>query len=218
MTEQPVAKLPRARPDSAMPGPPARDAVPVGGTVETAVEEPAEGAEGAESAPHLDAVCRALAEVVRTVPGPMRRVRVSVKDTTVELEWPQPVPEAAPAAVMLPAQPATPAQGGPPQGGPAAPPPHAAAPDTGTNAGMATHLVRAPMVGTFYHAPEPGAKPFVAVGEVVAKGQPVGIVEAMKLMNLIEADVSGTVVEVLVPSGAPVEFDQPLVALAPDTA
>jgi acetyl-CoA carboxylase biotin carboxyl carrier protein len=70
-------------------------------------------------------------------------------------------------------------------------------------------------VGTFYHAAEPGADPYVSVGDEVEPGQVVGIVEAMKLMNPIAAEVPGTVVEVLVGNAQPVEFGQPLLALAP---
>lgn len=76
-------------------------------------------------------------------------------------------------------------------------------------------FVCSPMVGTFYHAPEPGARPFIGAGDVVEQGSQVGIVEAMKLMNPIESEVNGRVVEVLVPDATPVEYGQPLIALAP---
>lgn len=77
------------------------------------------------------------------------------------------------------------------------------------------HAVRSPLVGTFYRASEPGSTPFVEVGDVVTCGQQLAIVEAMKLMNSIEADCPGQVVEVPVPDGSPVEFDQPLVLIKP---
>ena len=70
--------------------------------------------------------------------------------------------------------------------------------------------VKAPMVGVFYAAPAPDAKPFVRVGDTVEKGQVICIIEAMKLMNEIEADATGTIREVLVENGSPVEFGQPL--------
>jgi acetyl-CoA carboxylase biotin carboxyl carrier protein len=70
-------------------------------------------------------------------------------------------------------------------------------------------------VGTFYRAPEPGSAPFVEVGDVVAWGQQLAIIEAMKLMNAIEADCDGRVVEIPVADGSPVEFDQPLVLIDP---
>lgn len=72
------------------------------------------------------------------------------------------------------------------------------------------HIVRSPMVGTFYESPAPGAKVFVQVGQQVNVGDTLCIVEAMKMMNQIEADVSGTVKKILVENEAPVEFDQPL--------
>jgi acetyl-CoA carboxylase biotin carboxyl carrier protein len=72
------------------------------------------------------------------------------------------------------------------------------------------HVVRAPMVGTFYASPAPDKPAFVTVGQAVKAGETLGIIEAMKMFNPIEADVSGTVVKVLVESGQPIEFDQPL--------
>lgn len=75
--------------------------------------------------------------------------------------------------------------------------------------------VRAPIVGTFYRAPTPEDPPFVEVGERVQVGQTLCILEAMKLMNEIEAEISGEVVEVLVENGTPVEYDQPLIRLKP---
>ena len=71
-------------------------------------------------------------------------------------------------------------------------------------------LVRAPMVGTFYASSSPEAEPFVGMGQQVGIGDTLCIIEAMKMFNQIEADVSGTIVAVLVESGQPVEFDQPL--------
>jgi acetyl-CoA carboxylase biotin carboxyl carrier protein len=75
------------------------------------------------------------------------------------------------------------------------------------------HRVLSPMVGTFYHAPAPGQAPFIEVGARVVQGQTIGIVEAMKVMNTISSDVSGIVLEILVPSGQAVQFEQPLVAI-----
>ena len=71
-------------------------------------------------------------------------------------------------------------------------------------------LVKAPMVGTFYRSPSPDAKPFVEVGQTVKQGDTVCIIEAMKLMNEIETDVSGVVKAILVENGQPVEYGQPL--------
>jgi acetyl-CoA carboxylase biotin carboxyl carrier protein len=75
------------------------------------------------------------------------------------------------------------------------------------------HVVKSPMVGTFYRAASPGAKSFVEVGDAVKEGDTLCIVEAMKLMNEIEADASGVVKAVLVENGQPVEFGQPLFLL-----
>ncbi len=72
------------------------------------------------------------------------------------------------------------------------------------------HVVKAPMVGTFYASANPEAAPFVKVGQSVKAGDTLGIIEAMKMFNQIEADVSGTVVAVLVNNGQPVEFDEPM--------
>lgn len=75
------------------------------------------------------------------------------------------------------------------------------------------HIVRSPMVGTFYRTPSPDAKAFVEIGQKVNAGDTLCIVEAMKMMNQIEADKSGVVKAILVESGQPVEFDEPLVVI-----
>ncbi|PSU54574.1 acetyl-CoA carboxylase biotin carboxyl carrier protein subunit, partial [Photobacterium aphoticum] len=77
----------------------------------------------------------------------------------------------------------------------------------------AGHQVLSPMVGSFYRAPSPDAKPFVEIGQSVNAGDTLCIVEAMKMMNQIEADKSGTVVAILAEDGDAVEFDQPLVII-----
>jgi acetyl-CoA carboxylase biotin carboxyl carrier protein len=81
--------------------------------------------------------------------------------------------------------------------------------------GEILHLVKSPIVGTFYEAPSPGSPPFVQVGDVVKPGQILCIVEAMKLMNEIEADQGGEVVRRVVENGQPVEYGQALFALRP---
>jgi acetyl-CoA carboxylase biotin carboxyl carrier protein len=72
------------------------------------------------------------------------------------------------------------------------------------------HVVKSPMVGTFYRASSPGAKPFVEVGSTIKEGEAICIVEAMKILNEIEADKGGTVTQILVENGQPVEYGQPL--------
>jgi len=78
----------------------------------------------------------------------------------------------------------------------------------------AGHVVKAPMVGTFYASASPGAAAFVKVGQQVKAGETLGIIEAMKMFNQIEADVAGTVQAILVENGQPVEFDQPMLVIA----
>lgn len=102
---------------------------------------------------------------------------------------------AAPAPAVAPAAPAVEA----PSPAPAAP---------------SGHRITSPMVGTFYRAPSPSSPPFVEVGQAVKVGDVVCIVEAMKMMNQIEADKAGTVEAILVDNGEPVEFDQPLIVIA----
>ena len=99
--------------------------------------------------------------------------------------------------------------------------PVAPAPAPGSGAAVSAaaeeelHTVKSPIVGTFYEAPGPGALPFVKPGDQVAAGQVLCIIEAMKLMNEIEADASGEIVKVLVNNGQPVEYGQPLFAIRP---
>lgn len=78
---------------------------------------------------------------------------------------------------------------------------------------LSGHVLKSPMVGTFYRAPAPGAKPFIEVGASVKVGDTLCIVEAMKMMNQIQADKAGVVKAILVDSGQPVEFDEPLLII-----
>lgn len=78
----------------------------------------------------------------------------------------------------------------------------------------AGHVIKAPMVGTFYASSTPGAAPFVKIGQQVKAGETIGIIEAMKMFNQIEAEVSGTVQAILVENGQPVEFDEPMFVIA----
>ena len=85
--------------------------------------------------------------------------------------------------------------------------------EPGANAEAGLHMVKSPIVGTFYGSPSPGAAAFVAPGDHVEKGQVIGIIEAMKLMNEIESDVAGEVVKCLVSNGQAIEFGQPLFSI-----
>jgi acetyl-CoA carboxylase biotin carboxyl carrier protein len=87
----------------------------------------------------------------------------------------------------------------------------ASAADSEEEAGL--HIVKSPMVGTFYGSPSPGASSFVNIGDTIEAGQVICIVEAMKLMNEIESDASGEIVKQLVTNGQPVEYGQPLYAI-----
>ena len=115
-------------------------------------------------------------------------------------------PAVAPAAIQYAAAPVAPAAA------PAAAP-VAAAPAEAPVAEISGHQVRSPMVGTFYRSPSPEAKAFVEVGQTVKVGDALCIVEAMKMMNRIEADKAGVVKAVLVNDGEAVEFDQPLIVI-----
>lgn len=99
----------------------------------------------------------------------------------------------------------------------AAPVAHAAAPSTTAAAAPAEeeklHILKSPIVGTFYESPSPGSSAFVTTGDRIEKGQVVCIVEAMKLMNEIESDAAGEIVKRLVTNGQPIEYGQPLFAI-----
>jgi acetyl-CoA carboxylase biotin carboxyl carrier protein len=123
------------------------------------------------------------------------------------------VTQAAPviaAALPVPASsPAIPTAAAPP------PPPLTAATAPPLAVEEELHLVKSPIVGTFYESPAPGAPPFIKPGDMVQAGQVLCIIEAMKLMNEIESDVSGEVVKTVAANGQPVEYGQPLFAIRP---
>ena len=100
-------------------------------------------------------------------------------------------------------------QGAAPASAPAAP--KSAAPAADSDAAL--HIVKSPIVGTYYGSPSPGASPFVAPGDHVEKGEIICIVEAMKLMNEIESDAAGEIVKCFVTNGQPIEFGQPLFSI-----
>lgn len=115
-------------------------------------------------------------------------------------------PAVAPAAIQYAAAPVAPVAA--PTAAPAA-----ATPAEAPAAEISGHQVRSPMVGTFYRSPSPEAKAFVEVGQTVKVGDALCIVEAMKMMNRIEADKAGVVKAILVNDGEAVEFDQPLIVI-----
>jgi len=124
-------------------------------------------------------------------------VRISRSSSVMPAYAPMPM-------TQVPAQPQQPAA---PQAAPQAAAPAAPAEPAG-------HSVRSPMVGTFYRSPSPTSAPFVEVGQSVKAGDVICIVEAMKMMNQIEADKSGVIEAILVEDGQPVEYDQPLIVIA----
>lgn len=150
----------------------------------------------------VDAVRRAVLDLLAVLPERPERLRMRMADVTVELDWRSPpvqVPVPVPSSpVAVPAVSGENAAGGPVAGEP-----------------RQLSYICAPTIGTFYHAPEPGASPFVTEGATVGPGQQVGIVEAMKLMLPVEADQVGRVVEVLAANGAPVEYGERLLAIGP---
>lgn len=131
--------------------------------------------------------------LVRDIPGPMTAVTVRAGDCSLEVTW------AAAAVSEVVVAPGSPDNG------------VASEPEDSD-----LRPVTAPVVGTFYASPAPGAEPFVRVGDHVERGQNVAIVEAMKLMNHVTADWPGEVVEIPVADGEPVEFGQPLVVIRTD--
>ncbi len=123
-------------------------------------------------------------------------VRISRGSANVAVA--QPVVAAAPAPAPAPAAPAAPS----------------VAEDKKESAQTFTgHLIKSPMVGTFYRSPSPGSPAFVEVGQHVKPGDVVCIIEAMKMMNQIEADKAGVIEAILVEDGEPVEFDQPVITI-----
>jgi acetyl-CoA carboxylase biotin carboxyl carrier protein len=123
-------------------------------------------------------------------------VRISRNSAAAAPIYAQPAPVAAPVAAAAPAA-----------------APVASATEASEPATPVGHTVNSPMVGTFYRSPAPGASPFVEVGQQVKVGDIICIVEAMKMMNQIEADKAGTIQAILVEEGQPVEFDQSLVTI-----
>ncbi|GAA4203619.1 hypothetical protein GCM10022252_61490 [Streptosporangium oxazolinicum] len=145
-------------------------------------------------------LCRQAGEILSTAPGPLKRVRVQAGDMSVEVEWPETAgTPAAPAAASVQTVQAV----------------AAVQAVTAVRTPPDAAVLEAPLVGTFYRAPSPESRAFVEVGDTVEAGQQVAVIEAMKLMNAVEADRPGRVVEILVKNGDPVEYGEPLFVLEP---
>ena len=180
------------------------------------LERPAGAAAADRGGEHpMVAMVRGLAEIVET--RGLGELIVELPEATVTLRRSgAPAPLAVQPAV--PSAPALPSAVAAPPAAPAAPPPQAQSRPIAAPApeppGDDHHVVTSPFVGTFYRRPNPDADTYVEVGARVEKGQVLCIIEAMKLMNEIEADVSGTVVAVLAADSEPVEYGQPLFKIA----
>jgi len=135
-------------------------------------------------------------------------LKVRVKRGSEPIVVPVAAPAAAPVLSASAAVPVAAAPSATPQAAPAAAPAEPAE-ETGL------HIVKSPIVGTYYESPSPGSPPFIKVGDTVSAGQVLCIVEAMKLMNEIESDVAGEVVKILVTNNQPVEYGQSLFAIRP---
>ena len=135
------------------------------------------------------------------------RVKRPSAQCVAPVVMPAPVFAAPPAAPVVAAAPAAAPVAAAASAAPAAAP----APAQEEEAGL--HIIKSPIVGTFYECPSPGSPPFVKVGDTVKTGQVLCIVEAMKLMNEIESEVSGEIAKCLVSNGQPVEYGQPLFAI-----
>lgn len=145
----------------------------------------------------LAEVCQHAARLLSGMDAQPRSLRVQVGDVAVDIEWPEPQQNGA---QPRPADVAT---------------TEAAVPASGAAARDAQRpVLAAQAVGVFYRCPEPGADPFVREGDVVTTGQQIAIIEAMKLMLPVEAERAGQIVEVLKGDGEPVEYGEPLFALA----
>jgi acetyl-CoA carboxylase biotin carboxyl carrier protein len=173
-------------------------------------------------AEELRTVCAEVGELVRALPDPVRRISVRSGSCSVEVEWPTSDSVSA-GGSEAPTRPqgATATAATSPMSSVAVSPPRAAEPSLLSTRNDAKpdsepgHIVRAPLVGTFYCSPQPGSAPFVTVGDVVEAGDTVGIVEAMKLMNTITADIAGRIVEIYVDNEESVEFEQALLRIVP---
>ncbi len=137
----------------------------------------------------------------------LKRVRVRLKDTEAEVEF-----HGEPSS-LTPSSPTKTIHGTASHEGPK--------PSSQSSASIQDYdnnpqykVIRSPLVGTFYRCPSPGTKPFVDVGDRVEKGTTLAIIEAMKLMNELDSENSGTIEKILIENGTPVEFDQPLFVLS----
>ena len=146
----------------------------------------------------LHSLCEEARSLATNLRGPVSRLTLRAGDHAVEIEWGM--------AAAVPNQGAVAAGAGATT---------SAADETGAEVPADRHVIVAPLLGTFYRSPEPGAKPFVEEGDVVEAGQDVAIVEAMKIMNRVQAERGGRVVAIVARDQEMVEFGQELMILEP---
>jgi acetyl-CoA carboxylase biotin carboxyl carrier protein len=171
--------------------------------------KPGKKANGEDSEHELVTMARGLAEIVAA--HNLSELIVDTKETTLTIRrggvaMAMPQPMAMPMQMQMPAMPQMAA--------PSAPSALASSSTAAAAVDDKAHVVTSPFVGTFYRKPNPDSPSYVSLNDKIDKGQVLCIVEAMKLMNEIEADVGGTVVGILVEDGAPVEYGQPLFKIA----
>jgi acetyl-CoA carboxylase biotin carboxyl carrier protein len=151
--------------------------------------------QSAEAEQTLESLCKQARQLATGLPGALTRLTVAAGDNRVDMEW---LPGAAPAGLVV-------------ANGAAAP---AAANGEAGSEEVSGYAIVAPLVGTFYRSPDPDSAPFVSEGDIVEVGQQVAIVEAMKIMNAVQAEQGGRVVKILASAGDMVEYGQPLIILA----
>ncbi|MGW5519869.1 acetyl-CoA carboxylase biotin carboxyl carrier protein [Nocardia africana] len=164
----------------------------------TAMDENVTPAAELDAAQHdylqiLDAIQSGALRLLAGFPAQPSGLRIQVGEVTVEAQWPQGPAEAAVGAAPAPS-----------------------ATDAAGEVAVTDPVIRAPSVGVFYRSPQPGAEPFVAVGDRVSPGRQVGIVEAMKLMIPVTAEAGGVVTAILKQDGESVQFDEPLFSYSPE--
>lgn len=138
--------------------------------------------------PLLEELVASVERLVSGAGAPLRRVRLRNAAGAIDVQWQERSSASGPAEAAAAAE---------------------------AESDLTLDYIRAPLIGTFYVAPSPGAAPFVTEGDTVEPGQQVGIIESMKLMNAVEADRAGRVLTVLVADATSVEYDERLIALVP---
>jgi acetyl-CoA carboxylase biotin carboxyl carrier protein len=150
---------------------------------------------------------RKVKKLIELIEGSdVAEIEIKEGEESVRISRSSSVPQ--PVAAQFPGHYPVPPVASPPPAAPAETPP--AAEPAAEEEELKGHIIHSPMVGTFYRASSPGARPFVEVGDSISSGETLCIIEAMKILNQIEADTSGKITRILVDNGQPVEYNQPL--------